>query len=500
MPVIRSAQLDAFATFPQCADNQFLPLGALKDLYRGNVPLKKALQERQRAVRREYMRALVYSPEVVINRAYAINEPQIFQDVRDQPGSVAELAANGWLTIQLLGNENNLEDVIDHAEFSRDPNGQRAWRNYLDRFGDSQLRYLKLSGNQTEAVTDRFPTMVRKLLRVDEMGSERLSTLFESVAIDDPSPANLDAFKKFLDENGRPWVEGKSAKQLTRNSFYRQFVFPDNIVDTSQLTIDSGKGFAYELKLIADLAYNNNIPTTLRRQSFIPMGLPNPLCLPSDLFGGGLGESEIAPDVAAGVSDGLLEEERAYTSQEAFLIPEWADLTVKDVCAIRTWPEWREFDQSFRSLVDSASPDQFFQQVSVLNSALEIFHGRLSREIEDDRGGALRHLRAGSKGLLCVLHPVLTWAGMMLVGPAAAEIVASAANAAVEFAIDISIGFVEERHREAHAAEIEGFMYRAAGVRKNVSAVLETAAQRREVERIAERSAAVPVEPPAQVA
>ena len=83
MPTIGSTQLDAFATFPQCADNQFLPLSALKGLYRDNMSLRKATREREQAVRREYMRALVYSPEVVLNRAYAINEPQIFQDVRD---------------------------------------------------------------------------------------------------------------------------------------------------------------------------------------------------------------------------------------------------------------------------------------------------------------------------------------------------------------------------------------------------------------------------------
>jgi hypothetical protein len=501
MPVIASTQLDAFATFPQCADNQFLPLGALRDLYRRDMPLKKAMRERERAVRREYMRALVYSPEVVLNRAYAVNEPQIFQDVRKQPADVAELVAKGWLTIQLLDNEQDMSQIIDNATFPRDTNGQKAWRQFLREFGDSQLRYLKLDHSETQAVTNRFPSMVRRLLRVDEMDPEQLTELFKAVAIDGYDAQRLDDFKRFLNEKGEPWVRGKAPTELARNDFYREFVLSRDSPDTSQAGIDSHKEFAYELKLIVDLAYNNNLPATLLRQSFIPMELPSPLCLPSDLFGRGIGQRRVPPDVATGVSDGLLQEEVVYKSQEAFMIPEWADLTVKDVREIRAWPEWREFDKCFRSLVDSTTPDQFFQQTSSLNTALEIFHGRLSREIKSDSSG-LRHLRAGSKVFVSVLHPVLIWAGTPVFGPGAAEIVAAAVDGAVEFGIDISIGFLEERHREAHRAEIEGFLYRAAGVRKNICTALETAAQRREVERIAERTAVAPapVEPPAQVA
>jgi hypothetical protein len=499
MPVIGSTQLDAFATFPQCADNQFLPLGALKGLYRDKMPLKKATRERERAVRREYMRALVYSPEVVLNRAYAINEPQIFQDVRDQPLDVAELVANGWITIQLLDDEEDMSQIIDDAAFPRDVNGRKAWRQFLRQFGDSQLRYLKLDHSESQAVTNRFPNMVRKLLRVDEMDPEQLVELFKAVAIDGYSAERLDEFKRFLREKGEPWVRGKTPAQLARNDFYRQFIFSDDATDTSRAEIDPRKLFAYELKLIVDLAYNNNLPATLLRQSFIPMALPSPLCLPSDLFGRGLGQSRVAPSVATGVSDGLLQQEVIYKSQETFMIPEWAELTVRDVREIRAWPEWREFDNSFRSLVDSIAPDQFFQRVSELNAALEIFHGRLSREIESNDSG-LRHLRAGSKVLLSVLHPVLIWAGTPVVGPGAVEILASAVHGAVEWGIDISIGFLEDRHREAHSAEIEGFMYPAAGVRKNVCATLETAAQRREVERIAERPRPASAEPPAQVA
>jgi hypothetical protein len=499
MPIISSTQLDAFATFPQCADNQFLPLGALKRIYQDAEPLKKFMKERERAVRREYMRALVYSPEVVLNRAYAINEPQIVLDMKNQPTAVAELVANGWLTIQLLDDERDMFQVLDDAAFPRDPKGQKTWQQFLGKFGDSQLRYLKLDHSETQAVKNRFPNMIRKLLRVDEMDPEQLVELFKTVTMREYSQDRLEEFKRFLNEKGEPWVGGRSPQQLTRNEFYKEFIFPGDTTDTSQPGIDPQKMFAYELKLIADLAYNNNLPATLLRQSFIPMELPSPLCLPSDLFGRGVGQSRLAQNVATGITDGLLQEQVIYKSQEAFIIPEWSELTVRDVCNIRAWPEWRAFDNAFRSLVDSPTPDQFFHQISDLNTALEIFHGKLSSEIGSD-SGALPHLRLGSKVFLTVLHPVLVWAGTLVVGPGAAEIVASAVHGAVEYGIEISLGFLEERHRDAHDAEIEGFMYRAAGVRKNLSTTLETAAQRSQVERIAEHPVIVSHEPPAQIA
>jgi hypothetical protein len=394
-----------------------------------------------------------------------------------------------------------MSQVLDGASFSLDPKGLKAWRRLLKMVGEGEqgaLRCLKLNMGETQEVTDRFPSMIRKLVRVEEMDRVQLVDLFKTVTMSGYSEERLDSFKRFLTERGEPWVRGKPPSQLTRNDFYREFILPDDVVDTSKPGIDSRKMFAYELKLIADLAYNNNVPTTLRRQSFVPTELPSPLCLPRELFSPGLSVNGLAQDVASHISDRLLHERVVYKSQEAFVVPDWADLTVRDVRKIRAWDEWEHFDKAFRSLVDSTTPDKFFDQVSELNSALQSFHQKLSREIDADRG-FLRHLRTGSKVFFTVLHPVLIWAGTPVLGPGAAAIVASGAHA-VEFGIEMGLGFLEKRHQDAHDAEIEGFLYRAAGVRKNVSTSLETAAQRTQVEKLAEQRAVVPSAPPAQVA
>jgi hypothetical protein len=487
MPQITSAQLDAFATFPQCADNQFLPADTLTALSERRLTLKEAHREREVAVRREYIRAFVYSPEVVLNRAFAINEPQIFRDVESDPDSVGDLVAEGRLTIQLLGDEADLRQVLESSTFDRSAAGVLAWEEFLRSYGDGSLRYLKLNSRETGGVIKRFPNMVRTLMRIDEMNDSDAEAIYRAVARE-ATREGFDAFREFLRQTGEPWVRGRKPTELYRSDVYKKFVLPDG-ADASAFAIDPDKPFALELKLIADLAYNNNVPATLLRQSFIPMDMPNPLCLPEELYGRRIGDSTLREDVASGVVDHMLGERVTYAAQQAFLVPEWADLTVADVCAIHTWPEWRLFDQSFRLIVDAESPDDFSDRLNRFSLALESFHGRLAREIESTSSGSLQRLRAGSRLLTFIIHPVLTLGGHAIGLPELSGIVAeNASGATLEFGLDLGIRFFEGRHRDMHAREIEQFQIRAAGVRKNLSAqIIETAAHAREIERQAEQ-------------
>lgn len=487
MPVINSAQLDAFATFPQCADNQFLPAVTLAALSEGTLTLDQARRERETAVRREYMRALVYSPEVVINRAFAVNEPQIFRDVASEPESVAELVASERLTIQLLGDEAGLGQVLESSTYDRSALGVRAWQDFLGSYGDNSLRYLKLDPRETSGVRKRFPTMVRTLMRVEEMNDSDIRALYRAVAHED-DPARFDSFREFLRQTGEPWVRGKKPTELYRNDVYKKFVLPDG-AESATIAIDRGKPFAVEIKLIADLAYNNNVPATLLRQSFIPMDLPNPLCLPEELYGRRIGDSTLRESVATGVVDLMLGERVFYTAQQALLIPDWADLTVADVCAIQSWPEWRQFDHSFRLIVEAGSADDFADRLRQFSLALEIFHGRLGREIASDQpASSLRRLRNRARWLTFVIHPILTLGGHAVGLPELAGIVAeNAVGATLEFGLDLGIGFVEGQHRDAHVQEVEQFQLRAAGLRKNLSAqITQTPAHAHQIERLAE--------------
>lgn len=484
MPLISSNELDAFATVPHCLDNQFLPRDVLAQVYRGEKRLGAGMRARAAAVRREYIRSLLYSPEVIINRAFVLNEPAVYRDVRDHPESVASLINDKRLTILLLKEEPSLSAVIDSPTFKISSDGARAWRDFLAVHGDAHQRYLRLSSDESEAVTTRFPGFVRQLMRL-ELTDSRMTELFKPVAIDGYTPQRLDEFKAFLDRQCRPWVEAGAA--ITRTSFYERFIVPEG-ADISKPDIDPGKPYAFELKLLADLAYGHNTPTTLRRQSFIATQMPSPLCLPPGLFNRGPAFGHLGSGTAGDVCDRAMADNRwYYESAEAFLVPDWAKLTASDVQVIQAWPEWASFRTAQRAVADIITPDQFDVRIEELFAALGQFQARLAREIQDP-AGALRRVKAGSKVLKLVVRPVITWAGQLLLPNLAGQILAEVAQQGIEFAIDISIDFLDRRHEGHREQAIDSFVSHAEGVRQNVAASIQASGARMQaVEAIAQQ-------------
>src|SRR4051794_29120614 len=166
MPQIKSTELDAFATMPQCLDNQFLPRPVLERVYAGTSTVRDETKARETAARREYVRSLLYSPEIIVNRAFAVNEPAVFEDVIKYPEAVATLIRNKRLTILLLRDETSLTGFMEDPRVVKDKRGVEAWRRFLSRYGEADQRFLRLSPAESEAITGRFPSFVDQLLRL----------------------------------------------------------------------------------------------------------------------------------------------------------------------------------------------------------------------------------------------------------------------------------------------------------------------------------------------
>lgn len=489
MPLILSNELDAFATVPHCLDNQFLPREVLVDIYKGRQQLDRGLRARAAAVRREYVRSLLYSPEVIINRAFVLNEPAIYRDVRDHPDSVASLINDKRLTILLLGNEPNLPAIIDNHRFGVSEDGEKAWRDFLATHGDVDLRYLKLSSDESEAITSRFPNFVRALFR-QELTDSRMIELFKPVAIDGYTPQKLGEFKNFLEEQRRQWID--AGAEITRSTFYERFIMPDGM-NSPRPNIDPAKPYAFELKLLADLAYGHNTPTTLRRQSFIATQMPSPLCLPPDLFSRGPAFGHLKTGTAGDVCDRAMADRGwYYETAEAFLVPDWAELTAEDVQKIQSWPEWINFRVAQQAVADVERPDEFDARLQEIFTALGAFQAKLAREI-DNPNKTLGRVKAGAKLLKLVVRPLITWGGQILVPNLAGLILTEVAQRGVEFAVDVSIDFIDHRYERHHEQEVESFVSHAEGVRQNVAASIEASASRMQsIEEIARQPSLAP--------
>jgi hypothetical protein len=74
--------LDDVAVVAQSLDNQWVRPDLLAKMLKSGLSLTsdKVARERSRQVRAEYIRSLVNSPQVVINRAYIINNPVVRRD------------------------------------------------------------------------------------------------------------------------------------------------------------------------------------------------------------------------------------------------------------------------------------------------------------------------------------------------------------------------------------------------------------------------------------
>lgn len=479
--IISSRQLDAFATVPHCLDNHFIPRDVLRRIREGAINARKVMRARGIVVRREYIRSLLYSPEVVINRAFALNEPAVFGDVKRYPASIASLIDNHRLTILLMESEQGLGDFIANPKFQINEKGSKAWGKYLNRYGESNQRYLKLSADEDEAVSSRFPDFVRKLIRL-ELTDRRLVEMFKSAAIGGYSREEFDRFKRFLQEQGRPWLE--SGPRITRTSFYQKFVMPE-ATDISKPDIDPRKEFSFELKLLADLAYDHNTPTELRRQSFIPMQMPSPLCLPPGLFDRNAASTYLDAGTASRVCDQALNDRQwYYESQDSFLVPDWANLTAEDVCAIQSWSDWTNFRIAQRAVANAASPDKFEERLQEYFKSLEDFQRHLAEAINTPEG-ALGHLRTGARILKLAVRPVVTWAGTMILPGVADQILTEFAQEGIEYTLDIAIDFLGRVHDQRHAEAVESFVARTSGMRHNIASNIgESASQRRALERI----------------
>src|SRR4051794_26761529 len=80
---ITPASLEADTTIPQCLDNQFVS-GRIFSMMAQNPALDyespDIAEERAKQASAEFWRALVYSSQVVVNRAFFVNSPILFNN------------------------------------------------------------------------------------------------------------------------------------------------------------------------------------------------------------------------------------------------------------------------------------------------------------------------------------------------------------------------------------------------------------------------------------
>lgn len=354
--------LEPDAVVPQCLDNQYVSDAVFADMCRRGVDYQDAAvaQARERNFRNEFIRSLVYSSQVVIQRAFLKNSDFLYKNYL--PTDQANLSAFAKLIKQhaIVPYLFAEESLTDKLEFDVSREGDAATLALLREVGDD-VRCVRLAVSKDAnsraiaSLTTDFGAGLTKLNNLDSVQRNAMaSELFA-----DPKQLQQDgmwqAFEYALDgladySFAKSRERRREGKALVRQDIYRDlFAAGEDDVSRNKNVVlgrfrpaGSEEPFLLELKKYVDLIYNTNLPDHLKRYTFTPAGMPSRMAL-QDISASSFGHSQI--DSVVSDRDGLEWVRRTFTAatQSAMNLPLLRELTVADVLAIRALPEWESF-------------------------------------------------------------------------------------------------------------------------------------------------------------
>ncbi len=269
---------------PQSIDNQYVSADLFAALAgRGGTlrhVLESSLSDRpDRTARRffevhktEYLRSLLYSRQLIVNRAAFWNNPVLIASVLgdDRDGLVSLLASQ--TIVPFLWNESSFQQP---QEFHTLSPGRDAMQRLVGDPALTDITCLRLGGLDSHAnaiAADRLATNFRVELQLPlEMSDLRLYQVVDAL-LDEPQPeATRTALAGRLREVAA-WVR---QHRPHRSQVYQQFITEGDPTTTPFRT----DPFTFELKKWVDAVYNGNLPWALQAHTFTPHGMPTPLDL-----------------------------------------------------------------------------------------------------------------------------------------------------------------------------------------------------------------------------
>jgi hypothetical protein len=387
--------LEADAVVPQCLDNQYVPDEIFNDMVRRGVDYRdRAIAEaRERTFRTEFARSLVYSSQVVIQRAYFKNSDFLYRNYLPQNGedlqAFAELMRQHAI-IPFLYKESSLSDGL---EFDVRDEGDHATRSLLAEVGDD-VRCVRLAvddvhnARATEIMTTAFGDGLTHPNNLSEPERKAMAAELFRNPEDLRSADTWPEFDTALDDLSA-YAFNKSrelrrlGKKITRNDIYANLFAEGDTADQRHKNValgrfkssDSEMPFLLELKKFVDLVYNTNLPDNLHRYTFTPADMPTRMAL-QDAPGVRYEHDQIRASFSNAEILEWISRSFMARAQSGMNLPLLSDLTVADVRAIRKLPEWEIFaDAQKRILID---PLRCLDNLPRFQEAFDQFQGALS--------------------------------------------------------------------------------------------------------------------------
>jgi len=340
---IDNTDLSPVAVVAQCLDNQWVPRDLLATMVERGWSLNHEDVARRRLEnsRHEYLRSILNSQQVIVNRAFFFNNSVVYRDFL-HPGQArtafTELLGTAVIIPYLFKETSPAQDQV----FTVQDRGWQAWQEVI---GETSTSCLRLSWNDDDN-SDYTRLYLEKpfrrfLLSMADFEEEGLKRDF---SLSDERASQLRARLREVAQ----WA--LDSEKVTREEFYRAFVVADG-THPADGWYDRGKPFADQLKQLADLRYNTILADAMDRYALTPADSLHRAAL----------QEERRFTRAVGVdTEGLLEvllRRRAFDLVQSGLDIGLAGLDLHHVWQARKTDEWASYIASLRALIEA--PQEF---------------------------------------------------------------------------------------------------------------------------------------------
>jgi hypothetical protein len=404
--IITPRLLEADATVPQCLDDQFVTDATLRFMTNSGLDYhaEEVIARRRAETRTELVRSLIYSSQVVVNRAYLVNNPFLYEtfdeDSSNERRAFARLLQfdDGQLqaVVPFLFDEKDLGPLVDphradEVKFEIQPEGRAALKALLDTVG-SDVRCVKLDSDpaRNAAQIAKLDGFFKKYF----LGSLPL-------ILDEPAMINVMASElvgpelSWTDDGWKLFVAQLEAvhehaighrRELSRTLLYRDFLAAGDTEAERKRNVAAGRflplakeaPFRFVVKKLADLRYNTALPDFVDRYAFTPAMMPSRIALqdfePS--------RNELASQVDAHITlvENFAAAKRLWRARasEAMDLPLLSSLSMQDVTEVRSLPEWRLFADAQNDVLRSDSPQYMLDRIAPFEARFDAFQRTMS--------------------------------------------------------------------------------------------------------------------------
>jgi hypothetical protein len=345
--------LDRVVSVPQAFDNQWVPDALLAKVFRPTRRLTDEELEQQRVqyVRREYLRSLVNTGQVVINRAFLYNNPAIYRDYAKagtDRDDFKQLLTNRVIIPYLYAEPS---PATAPGTFTHRDAGWDGWKQVI---AESTPTCLRLSWESDQENSNQ----TRRLLAAPS------SQFIENISYLEPptlsADFNLSADAVVALESHLQYVAGwahrrsEAGERLNREDVYEKFVVEDG-TNPSDRRYDPGKPFASVIKQLVDLRYNANLADALGSYLLSPEDSLRRRALQEwkdDRRGGGIADADQLVRVVSNLRFDQISEVLGALSA-------FEKLTLGGIIELRSTPAWTHYHTVLRRFLAQQTLDAF---------------------------------------------------------------------------------------------------------------------------------------------